>query len=62
MEPSWSALFEATAKLATAALLFAYLLYLGGVRPRAAALITAAHVQFLLCICPLSADTILFGL
>jgi hypothetical protein len=62
MEPPWSELFGATAKLTAAAFLFAYLLYLGGVRPGAAALITAAHVQFLLCICPLSAEVIFSGL
>jgi hypothetical protein len=56
MEPSWLALFEATAKLVAATGLFAYLLHLGGLRPMAIALVTMAHVMFLCCLCPILAS------
>jgi hypothetical protein len=61
MEPSWSELFAAFAKLATAAGLFAYLLHLGGLRPMAISLLTIAHVMSLCCLLPISAELGGFG-
>jgi hypothetical protein len=61
MEPSWPALLEATAKIATLVGLFAYLLHLGRLRPMAIALVTMAHLMFLCCVCPILASFHIFA-
>jgi hypothetical protein len=60
MEPSWSELFEAIAKLVTVVGLFAYLLHLGGLRPKAVTAVTLAHLTALFCIAPCPGELILF--
>jgi hypothetical protein len=52
MEPSWSVLLEATAKLITVVGLYAYLLHLGDLRAKAIAVVTLAHLMVLFCIAP----------